>query len=84
MLGLAFHLGLEYALNIPMFQWDMLAAYVLFVDAVWLQKFLVRVHCVFSSKRSGEHHTATLLSVLDTRQIVPHDCYNEKRYVAVP
>ena len=83
-LGLAFHLGLEYTLNIPMFQWDMLAAYVLFVDAVWLQKFLVRVHCVFSSKRSGEHHAATLLSVLDTRQIVPHDCCNEKRYVAVP
>jgi hypothetical protein len=56
----------------------MLAAYVLFVDAVRLQKFLVRVHCVFSSKRSGEHHAATLLSVLDTRQIVPHDCCDEK------
>ncbi|HWF65957.1 MAG TPA: HTTM domain-containing protein [Acidobacteriaceae bacterium] len=31
-LGLLFHLCLEYALNIPMFQWDVLAAYVLFVD----------------------------------------------------
>jgi hypothetical protein len=32
MLGLIFHLTLEYALNIPMFQWDILAAYILFVD----------------------------------------------------
>ena len=32
LLGLLFHLALEYALNIPMFQWDVLTAYVLFVD----------------------------------------------------
>jgi hypothetical protein len=32
LLGLLFHLCLEYAFNIPMFQWDILAAYVLFVD----------------------------------------------------
>jgi hypothetical protein len=32
LLGLMFHLCLEYALNIPMFQWDILSAYVLFVD----------------------------------------------------
>jgi hypothetical protein len=30
--GLLFHLCLEYALNFPMFQWDILAAYVLFID----------------------------------------------------
>jgi len=30
--GLLFHLSLEYMLNIPMFQWDILTAYVLFVD----------------------------------------------------
>ena len=30
--GLLFHLCLEYTLNIPMFQWDILSAYVLFVD----------------------------------------------------
>ena len=30
--GLLFHLTLEYALNIPMFQWDILTAYILFVD----------------------------------------------------
>jgi hypothetical protein len=31
-LGLVFHLWLEYSLNIPLFQWDILSAYVLFVD----------------------------------------------------
>jgi hypothetical protein len=32
LLGLLFHLTLEYALNVPMFQWDVLSAYILFVD----------------------------------------------------
>jgi hypothetical protein len=31
-LGLLFHLCLEYSLNVPMFQWDVLSAYILFVD----------------------------------------------------
>ncbi len=31
-LGLLFHLCLEYAFNIPMFQWDVLSGYVLFID----------------------------------------------------
>ena len=31
-LGLLFHLWLEYSLNIPLFQWDILSAYVLFID----------------------------------------------------
>jgi uncharacterized membrane protein YphA (DoxX/SURF4 family) len=30
--GLLLHLGLEYSMNIPLFQWAMLSAYVLFVD----------------------------------------------------
>jgi hypothetical protein len=30
--GLLFHLGLEYAFNFPMFQWDVLSAYVLFIE----------------------------------------------------
>jgi hypothetical protein len=30
--GLLFHLSLEYAFNLPMFQWDILAAYVLFIE----------------------------------------------------
>ena len=32
-LGLLLHLSLEYSLNIPLFQWDILSAYILFVDA---------------------------------------------------
>jgi hypothetical protein len=31
-LGLLFNLCLEYSLNIPLFQWDILSAYILFVD----------------------------------------------------
>ena len=31
-MGLLFHLWLEYSLNIPLFQWDILSAYVLFID----------------------------------------------------
>ncbi|ADW68814.1 HTTM domain-containing protein [Granulicella tundricola] len=30
--GLLFHLSLEYALNVPMFQWEVLSAYVLFLN----------------------------------------------------
>lgn len=32
-IGLFFHLFLEYSLNVPMFQWDILTAYLLFLDA---------------------------------------------------
>jgi Vitamin K-dependent gamma-carboxylase len=32
-LGLLFHLCLEYSLNVPLFEWDVLSAYVLFIDA---------------------------------------------------
>lgn len=39
LLGLLFHLSIEYALNIPMFQWDILSAYVLFVDADDVSRF---------------------------------------------
>lgn len=31
-IGALFHLCLEYSLNVPIFQWDVLSAYVLFVD----------------------------------------------------
>lgn len=31
-LGLLFHFWLEYSLNIPLFQWDVLSAYILFVE----------------------------------------------------
>ena len=32
LLGLLFHLSIEYALNLPMFSWDILTVYILFVD----------------------------------------------------
>jgi hypothetical protein len=37
--GVLFHLSLEYSLNIPMFQWDVLTAYILFVDPADLTRF---------------------------------------------
>jgi hypothetical protein len=39
LLGVLFHLFLEYWLNIPMFQWDVLTAYVLFIDPADLMRF---------------------------------------------
>ena len=38
LLGLLFHLSIEYSLNIPMFEWDVLTAYVLFIDPADLQR----------------------------------------------
>jgi hypothetical protein len=38
LLGLLFHLCIEYAINIPMFQWDVLTAYVLFIDPADLDR----------------------------------------------
>lgn len=37
-LGLLLHLCLEYSLNIPLFQWDILSAYILFIDAADLTR----------------------------------------------
>jgi Vitamin K-dependent gamma-carboxylase len=36
--GLLFHLFLEYSVNVPMFQWDILSGYVLFIDAAHLAR----------------------------------------------
>jgi hypothetical protein len=44
LLGLLFHLCIEYAINIPMFQWDVLTAYVLFIDPADLDR-VWRVVC---------------------------------------
>lgn len=40
LLGLGFHLGLLYGLDIPMFQWDILSAYVLFLDPELIRRAL--------------------------------------------
>ena len=42
-IGVLFHLSLEYAINVPMFQWDVLSAYVLFIDPADLERFGKRI-----------------------------------------
>lgn len=42
-MGVLFHLTLEYALNVPMFQWDVLSAYILFVEPEDLERVLRRI-----------------------------------------
>jgi Vitamin K-dependent gamma-carboxylase len=44
LLGLLFHLCIEYAINVPMFQWDVLTAYILFIDPADLDR-VWRVIC---------------------------------------
>ena len=43
-LGVMFHLFLEYSLNLPMFEWDILSAYILFVDAADLKRSWNWIH----------------------------------------
>jgi Vitamin K-dependent gamma-carboxylase len=45
-LGVIFHLWLEYSINIPLFQWDILTAYILFVEPADLTRVWnwIRVH----------------------------------------
>jgi hypothetical protein len=47
LLGLLFHLCLEYALNIPMFQRDIMTAYVLFIDPADLTHVWCSVRCKY-------------------------------------
>lgn len=44
LLGLLFHLSIEYALNVPMFEWDILTAYVLFVDPADMERIWGSLH----------------------------------------
>ena len=53
--GMAFHLWLEYSLNIPLFQWDVLSAYVLFIEPEDVARVWRRMHFVrYARKRAGE------------------------------
>lgn len=52
LLGLLLHLSIEYAINIPMFQWDVLTAYILFVDPADLDR-VWRVICQRALRPSG-------------------------------
>jgi hypothetical protein len=42
-IGVAFHLWLEYSLNIQLFQWDILSAYILFIDPSDLMRVWNRI-----------------------------------------
>jgi hypothetical protein len=39
LVGLLFHLSIEYSFNLPLFEWDVLTAYILFVDPVDLNRW---------------------------------------------
>jgi Vitamin K-dependent gamma-carboxylase len=52
-LGVLFHLWLDYSLNIPMFQWDILSAYILFVDPVDIARVGERVRSVIGTRYFG-------------------------------
>jgi Vitamin K-dependent gamma-carboxylase len=47
LIGVVFHLSLEYSINVPMFQWDVLSAYILFIDP----KDLTRVYKAITTGR---------------------------------
>jgi hypothetical protein len=60
-LGVLFHLWLDYSLNIPLFQWDILSAYILFVDPAdmerawrWSNRLLARVFPIFRPAQTNE------------------------------
>jgi Vitamin K-dependent gamma-carboxylase len=57
--GLLFHLWLEYSLNTPLFQWDVLSAYILFIDPSDLTYFANRIT---RRKRSPVHEKSVTLS----------------------
>ena len=46
--GLLFHLLIEYSLNIPMFEWDVLSAYILFIEPEDLARAWRRVRALAS------------------------------------
>lgn len=50
-LGLLFHLWLEYSLNISLFQWDVLSAYILFVDPADISRSWTWIKLRLSGRR---------------------------------
>lgn len=46
LLGLLFHLWLEYSLNIPLFQWDILSAYILFIEPADIARIGARIRAL--------------------------------------
>ena len=52
-LGVGLHLWLDYSLNIPLFQWDILSAYVLFIDPDDILRVWKRVSGTLARRPSG-------------------------------
>jgi len=52
LVGLLFHFCIEYALNLPMFTWDVLTAYILFVDPSDLERWSRSVRQRLMRKKS--------------------------------
>jgi len=48
--GLMLHLVLEYSLNIPLFQWEVLSAYVLFIDPRDLMRVMARARLLVKER----------------------------------
>ncbi len=59
-LGLFFHLCLEYSLNTPMFQWDVLSAYVLFIYPADMERAWTWI-----SRRAAAHLGAPVTLIYD-------------------
>ena len=57
-LGVMFHLWLEYSLNVPLFQWDVLSAYILFVDPADLTGAWRRMRLFYFSTSSTPESSA--------------------------
>jgi hypothetical protein len=53
LLGLLFHLFLEYRLDVPLFQWTVLSAYVLFIEPRDLNRGLVWIRSSVTKKASS-------------------------------
>lgn len=51
--GVLLHLAIEWSMNIPMFESQMICAYVVFIDPDDLQRFINRVKNLFSSRSIG-------------------------------
>jgi hypothetical protein len=54
LIGVLFHLTLEYALNIPLFQWDILSAYILFVDPADLTRISGFIQAPYLTKSNAQ------------------------------
>jgi hypothetical protein len=74
LLGILFHLILEYSLNIPMFQWEILSAYILFVDPadiIRAQNWIYRVFQSHFTRTAAKPLTDKLIAETAHRDDVP-------------